>query len=66
MATRRQRAEMLRERIQRGPAGIFENFDITGQPLSSVERERRYKLWIESWILPELNELIPALNRTKV
>ncbi len=64
MATRRLRARQLRERIERGPAF----FD--GKTLLTImnkdERElfrRAYGVWVETWVLPELDNLIPELRK---
>lgn len=60
--TRKQRATELLTRIKRGPS-ISAPFD--GSPLTPAEVIRIYRGWIESWILPDLTDLVPELRDAK-
>lgn len=56
--TRRQRAAKLLERIMHGPS-----FNpTTGGPLTTEEAQRLYRIWMQSWILEDLKNLIPELK----
>ena len=53
--TRKQRAQALLERLQRGPCS-----------LTSTEKSRHdYTLWVNTWILPEVKRLVPELREKK-
>ena len=50
--TRKNRARELLERLEKGPQGM-----------SVTERERAvYRLWVTTWVLPELVHLVPELK----
>jgi hypothetical protein len=56
--TRKLRAAKLLERIERGPS-----FNpTTGEPLTTEEAQRLYRVWMQSWILEDLKDLIPELK----
>lgn len=55
-ATKRQRARELRERLMRGPS-------LSLQAVTKENVEREVKLWLETWILPEVMDLVPELRR---
>lgn len=61
--TRAQRATELRERLLRGPSGPFDQRTITGVNLTPDQRYAEYKLWIETWVIPELDDLVPELRK---
>jgi hypothetical protein len=59
--TRKQRAARLLERIERGPS-----FNpTTGEPLTTEEAQRLYSVWMQSWILEDLIDLIPELRQSQ-
>lgn len=59
--TRASRAAELMTHLRRGPS-----FTGLGHPrggaLTPQEAERQFKLWAESWIIPEVCSLIPELH----
>ena len=59
--TRKQRAAKLLERIERGPS-----FNpTTGEPLTTEEAQRLYRVWMQSWILEDLIDVIPELTQSQ-
>jgi hypothetical protein len=59
--TRKQRAAKLLERIDRGPS-----FNpTTGESLTTEEAQRLYRVWMQSWILEDLIDLIPELRQSQ-
>jgi hypothetical protein len=59
--TKKQKAEELLTRIQRGPS-----FDEIGlSKFTPCEAERQYRLWMKSWIRDDLINLIPELKEYK-
>ena len=59
--TRKQRAAKLLERIERGPSLN----PTTGEPLTTEEAQRLYRVWMQSWILEDLKDLIPELRQSQ-
>jgi hypothetical protein len=59
--TRKQRAAKLLERIERGPSFNPR----TGEPLTTEEAQRLYCVWMQSWILEDLKDLIPELRQSQ-
>lgn len=57
--TRKQRAELLLKRLEEGPAF---GFSLRSWSFNPKEAKRRYKLWAETWIIPEVKALIKELN----
>jgi hypothetical protein len=57
--TRKDRAAELRERLERGPSFS----DMRDDPFDIKEAERQYKIWASSWILGELDQLVPELKK---
>lgn len=55
--TRRQRARELYERLARGPV-----FDAIGDAHLHADAARIYRLWVETWVLSELKDLVPELR----
>jgi hypothetical protein len=60
--TRKQRAEVLRNRLLKGPS--FSQFTMT--PEAIAEAGRQFRLWSESWIIGELDDLVPELRKKAV
>ena len=60
--TRAERAEILLQRIARGPAGLIETERTPG--FGPLERWH-YRAWFETWIQDELLTLIPELRAHK-
>lgn len=65
--TRAQRAARLLEMIEQGPASLGDvpNDAITGEPLTAAEMRRRYRIWFESWVRPEMLDLVPELRKAE-
>lgn len=64
--TRAVRAAQVAERLKNGPANLHSSVIPDG--ISKEARDellRGYKLWVETWILPELNDLVPELRKAK-
>lgn len=61
--TRRQRANQLLERLERGPSLSTHRIGMS----SAREAEAQVKIWLRSWIVHEVIDLVPELrqrNRT--
>jgi hypothetical protein len=58
--TRKDRAVLLRKRLQRGPH--FSAIAITFTP---DEAEKQFRIWAEHWIVPELDALVPELRKPR-
>ena len=58
--TRKQRAATLLERISHGPAFSMP-FD--GSPLTVEEVNRAYRSWSQTWVLPDLLDLVSELRK---
>lgn len=60
--TRAVRAAELLERLERGPS--FGEPTRNGAPrmMSADAATRAYRLWVASWILDELRDLVPELR----
>ena len=62
--TKKQRATQLLERLARGPAMR----SVIG-PLSDTAvaeaAQASYQLWVKTWVLPEVRELVPELRNSK-
>ena len=56
IGTRKQKAEELLQRLERGP--MFSEFEFTVQ-----QAKQAYQRWVHSWILEDLKALIPELRR---
>lgn len=61
--TRKERARVLRQRLERGPclAPSIERI-----AYSREQAEADCRRWLESWILPEVLALVPELAAPKV
>lgn len=67
---RRQRAKELLERATRGPATDLTfcqldcHFSLPDEQRKVITEHfrNRYKLWAETWVVPELHYLIPELK----
>ena len=60
--TRKQRAAKLLERIERGPSF---NPPMAGEPLTTEEAQRLYRIWMQSWILEDSKALITELKKVQ-
>jgi len=63
--TKKQRAEELFKRLKRGPQMvplICEELPKTEKEMEQFFKEN-YNIWIETWILPEIKNLIPQLKK---
>jgi hypothetical protein len=58
--TRKQRARELLERIKRGPGF---NVPMDGSSLTVEQVKDLYQLWVGSWVLEDLQDLIPELRK---
>ena len=56
--TRKQRAAELRKMVERGPS-MFMGYEA----LTEAQFKYHYQLWVETWVLPELDNLIPELRQ---
>lgn len=56
--TRKQRAAELLAMLERGPSLRISGF----APLTVKEIQEGYKLWVETWVIPELKALVPELK----
>lgn len=67
IGTRQQKATELVQQVNRGPAlhlTFFNDVELTSsaKKLIEVEMINQYRLWAETWIVPELLKLIPELR----
>lgn len=62
--TRKQRAAELLERVKNGPS--FSEPVWKGVPFTALEASIQYRRWAESWIVPELQELVAELKKKTV
>jgi hypothetical protein len=64
-STRKQRAQELLERIERGPAYFVD--DITRQSIptkvADLQAKYSYQMWVRNWILDDLMALVPELSK---
>lgn len=59
--TRKQRANELHKRLQRGPSlGMYD-----GRPMTPEEAERQVRAWLDSWVLREVVALVPELKNRR-
>jgi hypothetical protein len=65
--TRKQRAVKLLERLQRGPSMFFLERDYKDLGPRELQDSvtARYRAWAESWILEDVQALIPELRKGK-
>lgn len=61
MVTRAFRATRLRERIARGPAIDAAPFT-TLTERQVLEVREKYLIWVNTWVLPDLDSLVPELR----
>jgi hypothetical protein len=62
--TRKQRAALLRERVARGPIFLRDRSDAAeGLTHGGHKPNDAYRVWVETWVLPELDTLIPELKK---
>lgn len=62
--TRAERAGLLRRRITNGPVFLRDKSD-AGEGLTHAGHKPAdaYRIWVETWILPEIDALIPELKK---
>lgn len=60
--TRKQRAEQLVELLQKGPAFLEEKERAAGSGDEPHDLKWRYVLWVNTWVMPELRDLVPELK----
>lgn len=64
--TKKQRAAELLKRATNGPAldMTFSAAGLSDEQKQVIEAElrERYRLWSQTWLLPELNQLVPELR----
>ena len=58
--TRKHKARELERLIKKGPS-LTENYD--GSPYCSDQAMRDTKLWLNSWVKPLIDELVPELRK---
>jgi hypothetical protein len=67
--TRLLRAEDVMRKLRNGPASLAERSDFTPGGNAGEQARRAlngdYQLWVSTWILPELEHLIPELRKEK-
>lgn len=59
VGTRKQKAAELLKLLHQGPA-FSKPFD--GSEFTPEEAARSYKVWAETWVIPELKKLVPELR----
>ncbi len=62
--TRRQKALELLETVRQGPALLKDVVPSEEAPFAT-DPIRNYALWVDTWVIPALNELIPELKALK-
>lgn len=60
--TRKQLAAELKDRLTRGPS-FSAPLSSNDPPFSPEAAAAQYKIWVESWILEPLIQLVPELKR---
>ena len=58
--TRKDKARELKGLIEKGPS-LSDNFD--GSPYSSDQAMGEMKIWLNSWVKPLIDELVPELRK---
>lgn len=53
--TRRTDAEELRKTLAEGPS-------LSGQSLTAEQAEKQVRLWLDTWIIPKVERLVPELS----
>jgi hypothetical protein len=62
--TRRQKALELLETVRQGPTFLKDVVPSEKAPFTT-DPIRNYALWVDTWVIPALNELIPELKAIK-
>lgn len=67
LGTKKQRAAELLKRATRGPSlslTFTSAVGLTDEQKKVIEAEmaKAYEIWSKSWLLPELNQLVPELR----
>jgi ribosomal protein L15 len=65
IGTRKQKALELYRRAKNGPSIFPRIGESNPNSITKEEFEKTYKIWSESWILNDLEELIPELKKLK-
>lgn len=64
--TRKQRAAALQDTLTRGPSISLDShkLNLTPEQITALDAhiKERYSLWANTWVLPELVQLIPELK----
>lgn len=67
--TRKGRAEALKKSLEEGPSFSATFMHMEGQEFTNeqktfieTEMKRQFRLWSQSWVLPELSDLVPQLQ----
>lgn len=68
--TKKARALKVIQMLERGPANLDpSSFGMICAGTTKEQREellREYKIWVKSWIIPELQDLVPQLKEKDV
>lgn len=60
--TRRQRAALLLQKLTHGPSWGTLPPEAVLSDRAAEEATRQYRSWVQSWILPEVRDLLPELR----
>lgn len=70
--TRKQRSSALLKQIENGPAidldsAFISEIGISSEQAQAIEASlaASYRLWSQTWIVPELSQLVPELRNPK-
>lgn len=61
--TRKDRASKLLDRLNRGPSWPMGTWPMGMTKLAQREASRIFRIWAETWIIPEVRALIPELSK---
>lgn len=61
--TRKQKAIELLRMLESGPAFSYDVFPLENPNKPDNEISRSYRIWVNSWIIPIIKELIPELRK---
>jgi len=61
--TRKARAERLLKQLSRGPSFLQADPFIPVHKELAAKLAYHYRLWVETWIIPEVEGLIPELRK---
>ena len=60
--TRLDRAQALLQRMAIGPYIVTDH----GQPKSDPNFQKNYRIWFDSWVLPDITTLIPEFRQMTI